>query len=139
MLSPFFFHSACKALKFKPSVDLFANAAHHQLPRYFTIDPRDRNAAGVNAFSVSWASEKRPYINPPWVLISQVLQKIIAEKVTAMIVIHSWRNASWYELYEKLCAMDVEVNYAIYLDNAGHLRPNPWLNTRFGIVDGSRS
>ena len=137
MLRPFFFNTACRALKFKPSVDLFANAAHHQVPSYFTLDLHDRNAAGVNAFSVSWAAEASPYINPPWVLIPQVLQKLIAEKVTAMVVIPSWCNAPWYELCEKLCVSDVEVNYAVYIDNAGNLRPKPWWNTRFGILNGS--
>ena len=137
MLSPFFFNTACLALKFKPSVYFFASAAHHQVPRYFTTYPHDRNAAGVNEFSVSWTSDVSPNINPPWVLIPQVLQKLIAENVTTMIVIPSWSNAHWYELYEKLCVSDVEVNYAVYIDNAGNLRPKPWCNTRFCILNGS--
>ena len=91
-----------------------------------SIHIRDRNTAGVNAFSVSLASEKRQYINTTWVVISQVLQKLIAEKVTAMIVIPSWRNAPWYELYETLCVKAVEVNDVVYLDNAGNLIPKPW-------------
>ena len=59
-------------------------------------------------------------------MISQVLQNLIAENVTAMIGISSWRNAPWYEQYYKLRVKDVEVNYAVYLDNAGNLRPKPW-------------
>ena len=33
MLNPMVFHQMRKALHFKPSVDLFASADHHQVPR----------------------------------------------------------------------------------------------------------
>ena len=65
-IHPFYFHRACRLLKFKPTVDLFASAAHHQIERYYTLDFHDRNAAGVNAFSISWTDEFRPYINQPF-------------------------------------------------------------------------
>ena len=35
MLDPVVFQRASRHLKFKPTVDLFANNIHHQLPRYF--------------------------------------------------------------------------------------------------------
>ena len=47
-----------------------------------------------------------------------VLHKLIAENVTATIVIPSWRNAHLYELYKKLSVREVKVIYAVYLDNA---------------------
>ena len=49
MLNPLVFHQARKELKYKPSVDLFANAEHHQLPRYYS-PVADSKAAGVDAF-----------------------------------------------------------------------------------------
>ena len=39
MLNPLVFHQARKELKFKPIVDLFASAVHHQLPRYYSAVP----------------------------------------------------------------------------------------------------
>ena len=50
MLNPLVFHQARKELRFKPSVDLFANADHHQLHRYYSpvADPK---AAGADAFT----------------------------------------------------------------------------------------
>ena len=51
MLNPLVFHQAGKQLKFKPSVDLFASSAHHQLLRYYSKTP-DPKAAGIDAFSL---------------------------------------------------------------------------------------
>ena len=53
MLNPLVFHQARKELKYKPSVDLFANAKHHQLPRYYS-PVADAKAAGVDAFVANW-------------------------------------------------------------------------------------
>ena len=75
MLNPFIFREARKQLGFKPSVDLFASADHHQLPRYFS-QYDDPMAAGTDAFSIYWNTEEKPYANPPWQLLSKVLEKL---------------------------------------------------------------
>jgi len=73
-------------LKFKPAVDLFPTDAHHQLPRYFTMT--------TDAFTLYWHREELPYLNSPWTFIAKakVLNKIIADKVVAMMVIPGWRR-----------------------------------------------
>ena len=43
--------------------DLLGSQYFHQIARYYTIEHYDRNAAGVNAFSISWNDEVRPYIH----------------------------------------------------------------------------
>ena len=86
MLNPLVFHQARKQLKFKPSVDLFASSAHHQLPRYYSKTP-DPKAAGIDAFTANWAAERFPYANPPWPLIPAVLRKISKDRVLAIMVI----------------------------------------------------
>ena len=58
-LHPFYFHSACRLLQFKPTVDIFASGAHRQIGRYYTLDPNDRNAAYFKAFSISWTDAVR--------------------------------------------------------------------------------
>ena len=101
-LHPFYFHSACRLLKFKPTVDLFASAANHQIARHYTLDTHDRNAACVDAFIISWTDEFRPYINYPWSLVGRVLTKIANEGVTAMVIIPDWINAPWHPLWNRL-------------------------------------
>ena len=124
MMDPVVFREACKILKFKPTVDLFANANHHQLPRYYSpkYDPR---AAGVNAFSINWSREWHPYANPTWHLIGQVLRKIADEKVTVMCVVPDWTRAPWYELWQKLCVRSVIYTIPIFLDAQNEIRPKP--------------
>ena len=56
---------------FLPNVDLFASRLNHQLPRYASWHP-DPNAFAVNAFSISWTSEKF-YIFPPFSIIGSCL------------------------------------------------------------------
>ena len=51
-LHPFNFPSACRFLKYKPTVDIFSSAPHHQIARYYTVDHHDCNAEGVKAFSI---------------------------------------------------------------------------------------
>ena len=38
-MDPLVFRQACKRLKFKPSVDMFASATHKQLLRYYSRTP----------------------------------------------------------------------------------------------------
>ena len=83
--------------------------------RKFTLDPNDRNAAGVNAFSISWTDEVRPYINPPWSLVGRVLTKIASEGVTATVVIPDWINVPWYPLWNQLLVRSTVLTGPTYL------------------------
>ena len=137
-LDPVVFHEAQRQLRFRPTVDLFANAQHHQLPRYFA--PReDPNAAHIDAFTADWRAETRPYCNPPWKLIAQALNKIIADEVTVLMVIPDWHLAPWYQLWERLCVRSVVYTVPVFLDAHGNLRPKPRWNTRIGVLDGKRA
>ena len=95
MLDPVVFCAACTRLIFKPSIDLFANAKHHQCARHCgpSLSP---NAVAANAFSLNWKAEWRPYANPPWSLIGRMLHKVTNERVTIMSVIPDWPHAPWY-------------------------------------------
>ena len=79
MLRPDVFDEACSALKIFPTVDLFANAQHHQVARYMA--PRsDPGAVAIDAFAQDWKKEKRPYANPPWSVIAKVLEKVAKKR-----------------------------------------------------------
>ena len=136
MLDPVIFREACKRLKFKPSVDLFANAKHHQCARHCgpSLSP---NAIASNAFLINWKAEWRPYANPPWSLIGRVLQKVAKDRVTIMSVIPDWPHAPWYAQWKKMCLRDVLFTGPIYLDANAKLRPKPRWHTRIGILDGN--
>ena len=137
MLDPVVFQHAARHLRFKPTVDLFANNIHHQLPRYFS-PTADANAAGINAFTQHWSREWRPYANPPWPHIAKVLQQVVRQRVTIMMVVPEWPSAPWYPLWTQLCVRAILFTNAVFLDQRGQLRPKPRWNTRIGILDGNR-
>ena len=70
-LNPKIFRQITKTY-FLPNVDLFASRLKHQIPRYVSWHP-DPNAVAVDAFSISWTSEKF-YIFPPFSIIGRVMK-----------------------------------------------------------------
>ena len=137
LLNPTVFKMACKKLKFKPSVDLFASATHHQLHRYYSKD-YDPLSLGQDAFRYDWLAEAAPYANPPWSVIPQVLQKVMRDQVRMMLVVPEWPNAPWYSVFRRLTERSIRLDEAIYLTDEGQLRPPPRLATRIALVDGGR-
>ena len=121
-LDPKIFRLAIKELHFKPSADLFASATHHQLPRYYSKTYNSK-AVRTNAFSINWNLEATPYVNPPWSLIPNVLDKISTEQVKVMIVLPFWTQADWFLLFKKLMIKYMIFDEPIYLDDDGNLRP----------------
>ena len=137
MLSPEVFRAARKALAFKPGVDLFATAAHHQLPRYFSPF-EDKHAVGKDAFRADWKLEFQPYINPPWPLIPECIQRIRRDGIRAMMVVPYWSTIDWWKDFEKIVVKYQEWDTPIYLLPTGELWSKPPWNTIIAIVDGDR-
>ena len=71
---------------------MFASDFHHQLPRYYAMED-DPKAAGKDAFKGNWLVENNPYINPPWLLIPNCLEKVIADQAVVMLVVPKWEDA----------------------------------------------
>ena len=86
MLDPTVFRDSCTQLKYTPEVDLMGNSEHHQLPRYFSKFT-DANAIGTNSFQYNWGKLKRPYVNPPFYLISKVLWKFQVDGVNELMIV----------------------------------------------------
>ena len=72
--APQMFKMACTNLGYEPTIDLFTWPDNAQLPRFITTTYRPE-ACGTNAFTYNWAEEKG-YANPPWSLMSKVLEKV---------------------------------------------------------------
>ena len=47
---PDVFQKACDVLAFTPTADMFGSQANHQVPRYFSVDDSDTEAAGTDVF-----------------------------------------------------------------------------------------
>jgi hypothetical protein len=79
-----------------PEVDLFASQKTTQCARYFTLDQRDRKAAGIDAFRQPWARFRLTYAFPPPQLIPAVLAKLSQEKTRMILIAPWWEEASWF-------------------------------------------
>ena len=79
-----------------------------------------------------------PLRQPPWPLIAQVLNKVLTERVSIMMVVPDWPKAPWHTLWQQRCVHSVLFTNPVFLDAHGRLFPKPRLNTRIGILDGNR-
>ena len=90
------FSYVVKHLKFEPSFDLFASRINTQLPRFAAYRP-DPEAEVIDAFSISWKHEKL-YAFPPFNCVDRVLQKIVKDGATGILVVPEWPNQHWYHM-----------------------------------------
>ena len=94
---------ALKTLNFQPEIDLFASRLNKELPVFcsFRADPE---ASFTNAFTISGA-DKKLYCFPPFSCISQVLQEIIQDQATCVVVVPDWPTQAWYPLLTSLLVL----------------------------------
>ena len=78
----------------EPEVDLFASNRSAQVERYFTLDRRDKKAAGINALEKEWDFELM-YAFPPPQLISRILDRMNEHRETLILIIPFWTRAAW--------------------------------------------
>lgn len=84
----------------KPNIDLFASVNNHKCDRYVSW-LRDPGAEAVDAFTIKWHNLKF-YAFPPFSLVLRVIQKIINDQATGILVVPFWQSQAWYPLYFKL-------------------------------------
>ena len=92
-------------LQFNPTIDLFATRINCQLPRFLSFRP-DPEAEAIDAFTLSW-SHLRFYAFPPFICVDQVLQKIVYDKATGIIVVPDWPNQIWYHRFTDMIIRDI--------------------------------
>ena len=85
MLNPCLLGRALDTLKFRPKIDLFASRLDRQFSTYCLLRP-DPEAFSVDAFTISW-TDQAFYCFPPFSCVLQVLQKIIQDRATGVMVI----------------------------------------------------
>lgn len=101
-LDPALFQRACRHFRhiIRPTVDWFATRLNRQLPRYVSrlYDP---SATAVDAFQQDWRREDG-WINPPFPLISVILDRLDRLGARALVVLPTWRSAAWWPLAQAM-------------------------------------
>ena len=72
--------------------------------RQFQYGP-DPEAYAVDAFTFSW-SDITFYAFPPFSIIPQVLQKIVADRATGLLVVPNWPSSIWFSQFNRLLISD---------------------------------
>ena len=98
-LKPNIFEQAIRRLQVQPSIDLFAAAHNHKLPRFAALPPGGSQTPTVwDAFTFPWTSEI-PFAFPPINIIPRVLQKMHTDRVAlAVLVVPEWPSRPWWNL-----------------------------------------
>jgi hypothetical protein len=76
------------------TIDLFASRTNAQMQIYCSWKP-DPHAVAVDALSISWRNH-RPYMFPPFSLITRCLEKIDQEEVDAILIAPVWQSQVWF-------------------------------------------
>ena len=92
----------CQNFEIAPVLKMFVSWHHQQLPRYFSANVKDTRADGYNAFCYHCDSDVVMYMNPPWSLLDQIIDKIIVNKSTVLLVTPHWFESGWYKKLTKL-------------------------------------
>lgn len=90
----------------KPEIDLFASRLNAKCRKYISWK-RDPNAYNVDAFTVKW--DMFFYAFPPFSLILKVLQKIISDQATGIVVVPNWPSQPWYPLFKSLAVNEQQI------------------------------
>ncbi|XP_071479361.1 uncharacterized protein [Diadema antillarum] len=77
-----------------PQVDLFASTLNKQLPVYCTKH-NDPAALMTDAFTMQW-NRFLGYAFPPFALIPRVLQKVLTDKATLLLIAPWWPKRPWF-------------------------------------------
>ena len=75
-------------------VDLFATRLNAKLPCYVSWQP-DPKALAVDAFMLDW-SELKFYAFPPFSLVGLVMEKILEDRATGVLIVPWWPTQPWW-------------------------------------------
>ena len=80
----------------RPSVDLFASRINYKLACFLSWHP-DPSAVATDAFAFSW-SDFYGYAFPPFSVLGRVIQKIIRDRATVLLIMPLWPSRPWFPL-----------------------------------------
>ena len=101
---------------FTPQYDAFANPQRKRFDNYFR-----------NAWTQKW--DKKLWINPPFHLIQQVIDKIKQDKTQAILVVPLWDDKPWFQEWQDIFVDYIQLPRKIKQcarDNTGPLRQRSW-------------
>jgi hypothetical protein len=130
------YHELCRRLNYRPQLDVFASRTNKKC-KNFCSWRTDLSSKG-NAFQIHWASQPN-WMNPPWELIPRALQKLKADKATALACLPIWpANPCWRQMMKLMTGVALVMkNQAIFLNQEGkELFPPRW-GTLFTILSGT--
>lgn len=106
-----------------PEIDLFASNINSKCPKFVSWH-KDPEALAVDAFTINW-TDLNFYAFPPFSIISRVLQKIITDKASGLVVVPNWPTQPWFPLFNKLLLTN-----PIILNERENLLKSPFRNQR---------
>lgn len=118
----------------QPEIDLFATHINKKCNIYVSWRP-DPGSLCVDAFTLHWG-HYFSYIFAPFALIPRVLDKIIEDRATAIVVVPNWPSQPWFPLFRKLLGDEVIIfppNERLLL--SPFRKPHP-LHRRLSLVAG---
>ena len=76
------------------------------------------------------------YINPPWLLLDQVVDKIVRDVTLGLLVAPHWPEARWFRKLQRLPVEQHVWRQPLYLETDGRLRRLPKWATVFVYLPG---
>jgi hypothetical protein len=134
-LNPAVYRQVCQHFNYIPEMDMFASKANKQCKKYCSWRA-DISSQG-NAFHMTWTNTKG-WMNPPWDIIQQCLQKVKTDKANMLVCLPVWQSAHWWGTLQELLQQPplVLTNKALYQDPQGTQLPAPRWATLFGVIQG---
>lgn len=107
------------------SIDLFAARHNAQLPVFYSwkVDP---DAKAVDAIAQSWSKKGVLYAFPPFSLISRIVDKLVKEEATVVLVAPVWPAQPWYpQLLQKVVQppLLLPLEDSLLTDSVGEFHP----------------
>lgn len=126
---------ACFHFQFYPNLDLFASRANRQT-KHFCSWRTDLMSMG-NAFGVTWTGH-RCWMNPPWDIIAQALQKLKKDKATALVCLPMWQTTQWWRILQTMMVSTplVVKGVEMYTNPENQKLPPPRWATLFAVIKG---
>jgi hypothetical protein len=100
-----------------PKLDAFATAKNARLESFWTEKE--------NAFSKNW-NGKCLWLNPPWTKLSEVVEKIISERASGILICPKW-NVDWLKKIQPyvLTEYNFGAKWHLFRTESGKLMPPP--------------
>ena len=101
----------------------------------------DPEAQVIDSFTISW-SDLKFYAFPPFICVSKVIQKIIIDGASGILVVPDWPYQVWFNVYKSIVIDEVLLPPRIDLlglpTNPDLIHPiSSSLSLRVGLVSGT--